>query len=160
VNRFNDAVIGYSSFSTNQYASANYSFRANGDIAKTFRLKGTLKPGLGVYYKTATATENRWGDFSATMVDPANDTDFWTIQEYAAAPIGNPTNNNTGRWGAWWGKIPAAMPSNDNFVNATTLTGITGTNSSTLFRGTRETGEPNHAGVVGGRSIWFEVASN
>ena len=28
---------------------------------------------------------NRWGDYSSTVVDPVNDTDFWTVQEYAGA---------------------------------------------------------------------------
>jgi hypothetical protein len=40
---------------------------------------------------------NRWGDYSATVVDPLNDTDLWTIQEYAASPA------NT--WGTWWGRV-------------------------------------------------------
>lgn len=89
------------------------------------------------------------------MVDPVNDTDFWTVQEYAASPVGDPAVNNSGRWGVWWGKIIASTPANDNFASATTLTGLDGTNNSTLFRATKETSEPNHAGIAGGRSIWF-----
>ena len=80
VNKFNDALLGFSSFSTNQYASANYTFRAFDDGANTMRTIVTLKAGEGVYYKTGTGTRNRWGDYSATMVDPVNDADFWTIQ--------------------------------------------------------------------------------
>ena len=49
-----------------------------------------LRAGDGAYFKTFSGTENRWGDYSATVVDPVNDTDFWTIQEYAANPVGNP----------------------------------------------------------------------
>jgi len=37
VNRFEDVLIGYSSFSTNQYASASYSFRAFYDEMNKFR---------------------------------------------------------------------------------------------------------------------------
>lgn len=156
VNKFGDALLGYSSFSTNQFASANYAFRAFSDAPNTFRANGLLKAGLGVYYKQGTGgTVNRWGDYSATMVDPTNDTDFWTIQEYAALPSGDPTVNNSGRWGVWWGKVVPSTPANDNFANATTLTGIDGTNNGTLYRATKETGEPNHAGITGGRSIWF-----
>ena len=33
------------------------------------------------------------------MVDPVDDTNFWTIQEYAAPPSGGD------RWGTWWGKV-------------------------------------------------------
>ena len=155
VNKFNDALLGFSSFSTNQYASANYTFRAFDDGANTMRTIVTLKAGEGVYYKTGTGTRNRLGDYRATMVDPVNDADFWTIQEYAATPADPSYVNNNGRWGVWWGKIVASTPANDNFANATTLTGIEGTNNSTLFRATREKDESNHAGVVGGRSIWF-----
>ncbi|MBI3895260.1 MAG: hypothetical protein HY313_04960 [Acidobacteria bacterium] len=35
-------------------------------------------------------------------MDPANDLDFWTIQEYAASPK---FANGDDRWGTWWGKI-------------------------------------------------------
>jgi hypothetical protein len=44
---------------------------------------------------------NRWGDFSAAMVDPVDDLSFWTIQEYAAAP----TQGYLGRWGTWWARV-------------------------------------------------------
>ena len=49
-----------------------------------------------------------------------------------------------------------AAPSNDNFANAETVSGmqihITRTNSEA----TKETGEPNHAGNAGGKSVWFK----
>ena len=48
-------------------------------------------------------TDNRWGDFSATVVDPADDVTFWTLQEYAQIP--DPVTG-TSRWGTWWGKFP------------------------------------------------------
>src|ERR1019366_1097962 len=46
---------------------------------------------------------NRWGDYSATLVDPVNDLDFWTIQEYAATP----PSNRTGAFGTWWAQVTA-----------------------------------------------------
>ena len=102
VNRQGDALIGYSRFSEATYAGAAYSFRAAADAAGTMRSPVMLKAGLGPYYKTLGGAENRWGDYSATVVDPLNDRDLWTIQEYAAS--GN-------KWGTWWGKIaPAAAP--------------------------------------------------
>ena len=42
-----------------------------------------------LYKRTNSGTANRWGDYSATMIDPTNDTDFWTIQEFAAARLGS-----------------------------------------------------------------------
>jgi uncharacterized repeat protein (TIGR01451 family) len=67
-----------------------------------------LKPGEGQYYKIGVVSQkNRWGDYSSTVVDPANDRDMWTIQEYAATPAGTGVNNGDGRWGTWWGKLAA-----------------------------------------------------
>jgi hypothetical protein len=48
----------------------------------------------------------------------------------------------------------AAPPANDNFANAQVYTG-TATVPGTNVEATKETGEPNHAGNVGGHSVWF-----
>jgi hypothetical protein len=61
----------------------------------------TFKAGEATYFKTFSGSRNRWGDYSNTVVDPANDTDFWTIQEYAATPPGDGFD----RWGTWWAKV-------------------------------------------------------
>lgn len=34
-------------------------------------------------------SNDRWGDYSATTLDPADDWSFWTVQEYAD-PAGDP----------------------------------------------------------------------
>ncbi len=88
VNRHNDVLVGYSRFGANQFAGANYSFRAGTDPSNSLRDDAVLKAGEAHYYKTFGGTENRWGDYSATTVDPSNDTDLWTLQEYAAARAG------------------------------------------------------------------------
>src|SRR3954469_18991985 len=51
-----------------------------------------------------------------------------------------------------------AQPANDLFANAWLLSGMsvsTNGNSSLPSNATKEPGEPNHAGLVGGRSVWF-----
>jgi hypothetical protein len=113
VNAGNDALLGYSRFAANQFASANYAFRSADDLPNTFRDDSVLKAGEAKYHKTLGGTENRWGDYSSTVVDPANDSDFWTVQEYAAAPSGG-----IDRWGTWWGKIDGVI-----FTLPGTLTG-------------------------------------
>ncbi len=55
-----------------------------------------MKAGQAPYSKDFGTGDNRWGDYSNTVVDPGNDLDLWTIQEYASI------NNN---WSTWWGKI-------------------------------------------------------
>ena len=44
---------------------------------------------------------------------------------------------------------------NDNFASAQVL-GTTGTLTATNVGATKETGEPNHAGNVGGASVWYD----
>jgi len=103
VNKNNDMLLGYSHFSAGIFAEAAYSFRAATDPASTLETPVVLKAGEAAYFKTFGGTDNRWGDFSNTVVDPANDLDMWTIQEYAGAATGC----NVNCWGTWWGKITA-----------------------------------------------------
>lgn len=100
VNAIKDVLIGYSSFSSQQYASASYSFRAGTDAANTLRDSRILKVGGAPYNKDFGTGTNRWGDYSSTVVDPLNDRDLWTIQEHAA-----PVSGGFSRWGTWWGRI-------------------------------------------------------
>jgi|GEM_PF-474798 len=51
--------------------------------------------------------------------------------------------------------VVAPVPANDNFANALVLTGITATASGNSAGASFEPGEPYHAGVPGGRSVWF-----
>ena len=100
VNRQNDLFIGYSRFSATNFPSASYSFRRADDAPGTLSAEHPIKAGEGPYVKLDEENINRWGDFSASVVDPLNDLDFWTIQEYAAPPVGL-----EGRWGTWWARI-------------------------------------------------------
>jgi hypothetical protein len=157
VNRFNDALIGYSSFSTNQYASASYSvrdFSANG--LNELQLPRTFKAGTDVYWRqpSSSAVNNRWGDYSAAVVDPLNDIDFWTIQEYATNHVGTVTNGS-GRWATWWAKVSPTVPGNDNFASSYQVSGSSGTTNGNNIRATEESGEPNHAGDAGTASVWY-----
>ncbi|HZR29071.1 MAG TPA: hypothetical protein VFA71_09835, partial [Terriglobales bacterium] len=98
VNRYNDALIGYARFSPNEFASGFYSFRADSDPLNTLQGEATLRAGEATYVNEGrSGTSNRWGDYSNTAIDPADDTSFWTIQEYAASP--------SSTWGTWWGQI-------------------------------------------------------
>lgn len=100
VNRNNDVLIGFSSFSSNQFASASYAFRANDDPASSLRFPYTFKPGEAPYVDFDGVGRNRWGDYSSTVVDPVDDIGMWTIQEYAKLPVqGLPT------WGTWWAQV-------------------------------------------------------
>lgn len=49
----------------------------------------------------------------------------------------------------------SGTPPNDSFSSPIVLTGLTGGFSGRNQNGTKEPGEPNHAGDAGGRSIWY-----
>lgn len=53
------------------------------------------------------------------------------------------------------GSGPTTGPANDLFANRATITVASGAVTANNSGGTRETGEPNHAGVSGGRSLWW-----
>ncbi|MGD0384150.1 MAG: hypothetical protein ABSA77_11550 [Thermoguttaceae bacterium] len=46
-------------------------------------------------------------------------------------------------------------PVNDNFANRTPITGTLATITATNVGATKESGEPNHAGNAGGKSVWW-----
>jgi PKD-like domain len=100
VNANNDVMVGFSRFSGSQFASANYAMRYSSDPLSTMRDNIVFKAGEASYFKDFGAGNNRWGDYTATTIDPTNDLDFWTLQEYAAIPSGG-----FDRWGTYWAKL-------------------------------------------------------
>jgi len=100
VNAKEDVMIGFGSFSEEQYASASYAFRYAEDPVNTMRDYYQYKDGLAPYYKTFGGARNRWGDYTSTFVDPVDDLDFWTLQEYAELPEGSQDE-----WGTWWAYV-------------------------------------------------------
>ena len=53
------------------------------------------------------------------------------------------------------GGPPIVRPPNDNFANPLALTTEAGTVTGTNANGTREVGEPLHAGYMGDKSVWY-----
>ena len=104
VNKDNVAAIGFSGSSTAEFVGGYYTLiQPSTGTAEARRVQ--LKAGEATYFKTFSGTENRWGDFSATSVDPTDDTSFWTLQEYAALPV-----SGISQWGTWWGKFTPGNP--------------------------------------------------
>lgn len=94
VNARGDILMGCAHFTGASHPSAAYVFKPSGGSAQT---PVVFAPGLATYLKTGSGATNRWGDYSATQVDPVNDPDFWTVQEYAETPA------NT--WGTMWAHV-------------------------------------------------------
>ena len=123
VNQDNVAAIGFSGSSSREYAGGYYTIvRPSSGTADPVSL---LKPGVAPYYKTGqtlgagAGTDNRWGDYSATVVDPSDDTSFWTLQEYAESPVAG-----VSRWGTWWGKFHLSDVAAPSGLSATVGTGV------------------------------------
>jgi hypothetical protein len=92
VNRSGAALVGYSIMDKSIYPSAGYRYI---DPAGNVSASATLKSGESYF------SFFRWGDYSTTVVDPVDDTGFWTIQNYGTPPRG--TTHDT--WGTWWGYV-------------------------------------------------------
>jgi len=52
--------------------------------------------------------------------------------------------------------LAAARPANDAFANRVALSGSSGAAAGSNLLATKEAGEPNHAGNVGGDSVWWK----
>ena len=88
VNEFGDVVIAASGSSENQFVSS-YAFVGDsaGDTVlgnTTFGAPMLLKAGVDDYEALDGAGRNRWGDYSATTLDPSDPFSFWTIQEFVS----------------------------------------------------------------------------
>jgi uncharacterized repeat protein (TIGR01451 family) len=103
VNLFDEVVIGFSRSSPGLYVEAVYTSRQPSDVPGTVGPLQVIKVGEDSYVKDFGTGAVRWGDFSATVVDPWDMRTMWTIQEYAAMDVG--PNPNDDRWSTWWGKI-------------------------------------------------------
>ena len=106
VNANNDIFFGYSTFRNNAYVTSTISYRRNGQGFFFYY----YKPGEDWYVKVANG-KNRWGDYSATFIDPEDDITAWTVQEYA-----RPRVLGVSFWGTWWAKIcPGTCSTNLSF---------------------------------------------
>jgi len=54
-----------------------------------------------------------------------------------------------------WAAVHVGAPASDDFNRAQGITGSSGRAYSSNRGGTKQSGEPNHAGNVGGKSVWF-----
>ena len=139
-NKDDAAFLGMSRSDSTKFVEAIAVGRDAVDAAGTMSSATIIKLGEDSYVKTFSGTQVRWGDYSATAVDPSDDTGFWTIQEYAETDVGGGPSDD--RWGTWWAK------------------------SAVCGNGVTETGESCDEGVANGQfgsccssTCTFELAS-
>ena len=148
VSKFNDALVGYASFSATQYASARGSFRFSSDAPGTTPVSISVKSGLAPYFKTFSGTTNRWGDYTTSVVDPVDDRTLWTLQEFASTPSGG-----FDKWDTWW----LSYDSNGAPVNSS-LTPNSGAGTSGVF--TAVYTDPNGFSDLSTMSLLVNTAVN
>ncbi len=100
VNSASDVLIGFSRFSAGSFASAGYAYRLVEDLHNSLSEPIVMQRGFAQYTKDFGSGRIPWGGYSASVVDPVNDLDFWTLQEYAETPI-----STMSRWGVTWGVV-------------------------------------------------------
>ncbi|MBL9031712.1 MAG: immunoglobulin domain-containing protein [Phycisphaerae bacterium] len=76
-------AIAASSAGAAQFASVVAAGRLSTDALGTTQAPATIVAGAAAYNQEPGM--QRWGDYSATVVDPADDQTLWTFQEYAAS---------------------------------------------------------------------------
>jgi hypothetical protein len=103
VNSLGDVALGSSRSDSTRYVEAVVTGRRKGDPAGSMDAIAIIKDGEDSYVKDFGAGQVRWGDYSATVVDPADDLTFWTIQEYAETDVGPSSSDD--RWGTWWARL-------------------------------------------------------
>ncbi|MDB6036238.1 MAG: hypothetical protein JWM99_79, partial [Verrucomicrobiales bacterium] len=87
INAEGDVLIGFTVMSPSIFPSAGFAFRAVSDPTGVFRPFSIYRPG-GSPSNVAPPTgdiRNRFGDYSATCVDPVDDRTMWTLQTSTAA---------------------------------------------------------------------------
>lgn len=142
VDNAGNLAVGYSTSSTSVFPSIAYAGRLLSDPPGTLAQgEATMFAGTGVQLDTV----NRWGDYTAMCLDPADDATFWyTNQYYNTSPV-------TGF--AWKTKIGA-------FKFAGTVAPDQGTLSGTITA--CDTGAPlkdAFVQVTGGPSTGFSAAT-
>ena len=110
VNKDNDVLIGFSQSSALTFPSGAYAMRRVSDPPNTMRDPVVFRSGAGNYNIGAgagTGRQNRWGDYSAAQVDPINDTDFWTVQQYGPTrePLAAAGGAVLAPWATWWAMV-------------------------------------------------------
>lgn len=98
-----DVVVAFTRSDAGRYAEAAYVSRLAGDPAGSMSAVTAFKAGEDSYEKDFGTGSVRWGDYSATVVDPVDDFGFWTIQEYAMEDVGS--GSSADRWGTWWAQL-------------------------------------------------------
>jgi hypothetical protein len=107
VNSFGQVVIGYTCSGPTLAPASCVSAGETVAGVTTFDPPLVLQAGAGHYWRDFNdppdAERNRWGDYSATVIDPADPCTFWTFQEYVAVSAVGDVGPSPLSEGGFWG---------------------------------------------------------
>jgi hypothetical protein len=109
VNSSGDACIGFSASASTIYPGAYYTGRLSSDLAGFTITPDSVRKGRDYYIRIFSGTDNRWGDYSGTCVDPSDDQTFYVFNEYALTRGSTPIGTGDGRWGTAFGVVPVSV---------------------------------------------------
>jgi len=101
-NKNDDVAMGFSHSNSSTYIREMATGRVSTDAAGAMNTPYEIRSGEDSYVKIFGGTRVRWGDYSATRVDPTDDTTFWSIQQRAVIDVGAGASDD--RWETNWSK--------------------------------------------------------
>ncbi len=108
VNVNDDVVVGFSASAPSIFAGAYFVNRQTADSPGTTGGSVTVKAGVASYVRTFGGGSNRWGDYSGTTLDPADEC-FWVFNEWADAKCAA-SSGEDGCWGTAYAKTCPTTP--------------------------------------------------
>ncbi len=156
VNSAGDVAIGFAASAPTIFAGAYYTGRLSTDPPGYTIPSGVVRPGLAPYVRTFGGPRNRWGDYSATCVDPSDDLTFYVFNEFADTLGTVLPPGEDGRWSTAWGVLPTS-------VLPIELVSFTGSVLGSAIRLKWSTStEVNNLGfevekAISGRNDWYKI---
>ncbi|MGH9798270.1 MAG: choice-of-anchor D domain-containing protein, partial [Candidatus Polarisedimenticolia bacterium] len=150
VNDANKVIIGYTCSGPNLAPSTCVSIGTIG-LPTAFEPPRILRTGAGHYWQDFNdppdAERNRWGDYSATVIDPVYPCTFWTFQEFVAVSavgdVGPSPLQEGGQWGTQITELtfdPPVMTIPGDLVIEDTCVGESGTTALEICNTSSHTG--------------------
>lgn len=97
VNNCGNAAMTYTQSSASRYPEMRYTVREAADPLNSMQAPGVAKTSVG-FHDDFSSSPDRWGDYSSTVIDPANQS-FWITHEYVRAAASGFGDDS--RWGTW-----------------------------------------------------------
>jgi hypothetical protein len=146
MNSLGDIALAFSASNTTTFPSLFYTARHPGDPPGEMTLgEGSIKDGTG-----SQTGSNRWGDYTALVVDPTDDTTFWYIDEYVPTTSAIGWRLRIGAFNLAGGPTPTPTPIGSPTPTPTPVPGVCQytftTGSDAIVPGDTDTGNDTDDG--------------